>query len=580
MISTELNEAIQKGDVVLVCNLLEGSLLKNDEFHINNPDPKGITPLEYAVRGPRANYELVKKLIAYGADATLQGVIDAGVWGGDPDVLAALLEAGADVHYQKENGYDALINAAYSRDARRNPRLIQHLKLLVDQDVSLIGETEYAETGVRVLSRAGRFDAVQFLLDAGASADHVRWTRLIHAVGVGTLTDVESVLSSGVDLEEKDYWERTAWIVALQIGDIDKAKLLLDSGANRNAVGRCDQPAMFYAIENFQNDTVRWLLNIGVDTQQTDKFGTTALICAVQYNNTEAVAILLAAGMDANQENHGAPIYHATTREIVQQLLNAGADPQEITNEGRRLLLGMDADPDIDLLKVSEADFQRGRNRRFGISNPEHIKEPFWEAMIRSGVNAYQAGEAYTVGSKFGAPYSPIWCAQRFGQSITFLPDSRIVLVAGEHEDGYDPDFCIYNDVIVFGSNGDITIYEYPEADFPPTDFHTATLIGHYIYLIGSLGYAGQRKAGETPVYRLDTQTFRIERLTVSGQGPGWIYRHRAALSGADEVMISGGIVVSEKDGKEVHADNPKTYLLNISSATWRVSELRANDLA
>ncbi len=571
MISTELIKAIQEGNVVLVCNLLEGGLLKNDEFHIKNPDAKGITPLEYAVRGPSANFELVKKLIAYGADATLHGVIVAGVWGGDPDILAALIEAGADIRYQREKGYDALINAAYSRNARSNPRLIQHLKLLVDQGVSLTGETEYAETGVRVLSRAGRFDAVQFLLDAGARADHVRWSRLIHAVGVGTLADVRSILSSGVDLEEKDYWERTAWIVALQIGEIEKAKLLLDSGANRNAVGRCDQPAIFYAIENFQNNTVKWLLNIGVDIQQTDKFGSTALICAVQHNNAEAVAILLAAGMDVNQENHGAPIYHATTREIVQQLLNAGEDPQEITNEGRRLLLGMDADPNIDLLKVPKTDFERGRNRRFGTSNPERIIEPFWEAMIRSGVNAYQAGNVYGVESKFDGTYVPIWCAQRFGQSITFLPDDRIVLVAGEHEDGYDPDFCIYNDVIVFNSNGEIAIYEYPEADFPPTDFHTATLIGHYIYLIGSLGYPGQRKAGETPVYRLDTQTFRIEPLAISGQSPGWIYRHRAAFSGSDNIKITGGIVVSEKDGKEDHIENRRTYLLNLSNAAWQL---------
>lgn len=573
MISKELNKAIQEGDVVLVCNLLENDLLKNETFHINNPDAKGVTPLEHAVCSSKANSDLVKKLIAYGADVRLHGVIVGGVGSGNPDILTALLAAGADVCYQSEKRYDALINAAYSRDVRSNPRLIQHLKLLVDQGVSLTGETEYAETGVRVLSRAGRFDAVQFLLDAGARPDHVKWTRLIHAVGVGTLDDVKAVLRTGVDLEEKDYWKRTAWIIALQIGDIEKAKLLLDSGANRNAVGRCAQPGMFYAIENFQNATVQWLLDIGIDVQQTDEFGTTALICAVEKNNAEAVAILLAAGVDVNQENHGAPIYHATKREIVAQLLQAGADPQGITNEGRRLLLGMQADPDIDLLNVSKTDFERGCNRRFGISNPERIIEPFWEAMIRSGVNACQADKVYKLDGNSDGTYNPIWCAQRFGQSITFLPDNRIVLVAGEHEDGYDPDFCIYNDVMVFGSNGEITIYEYPEADFLPTDFHTATLIGQHIYLIGSLGYIGQRKIGETPVYRLDTQTFQIERLAISGQSPGWIYRHRAIISGVDEIKITGGIIVSEKDGKEDHADNMRTYLLNLNNATWRLCE-------
>src|SRR6185503_1846850 len=118
------------------------------------------------------------------------------------------------------------------------------------------------------------------------------------------------------------------------------------------------------------------------------------------------------------------------------------------------------------------------------------------------------------------------WSAMRFGQSITRLPDGRIVQVAGEHEDAYDEDFCIYNDVFVHEPGGAITLYGYPEDVFPPTDFHTATLVGDAIYLIGSLGYAGARRYGHTPVFRLDTRTFRIERLAPAGDPPGWIYGH------------------------------------------------------
>jgi hypothetical protein len=28
-----------------------------------------------------------------------------------------------------------------------------------------------------------------------------------------------------------------------------------------------------------------------------------------------------------------------------------------------------------------------------------------------------------------------VWCAQRFGQSLSFLPDGRVIQIAGEHED-------------------------------------------------------------------------------------------------------------------------------------------------
>src|SRR5439155_18625462 len=122
------------------------------------------------------------------------------------------------------------------------------------------------------------------------------------------------------------------------------------------------------------------------------------------------------------------------------------------------------------------------RSRRFGAGNPEKMVEPFWEGMIRSGINAYRAAERYD--NNADLKRSPVWCAQRFGQSITRLLDGRIVQVAGEHEDSYDLDFSIYNDVFVHETGGMIHIFGYPESVFPATDFHTATLVGEQIFLI------------------------------------------------------------------------------------------------
>ena len=154
--------------------------------------------------------------------------------------------------------------------------------------------------------------------------------------------------------------------------------------------------------------------------------------------------------------------------------------------------------------------------------------------MIRSGISASQAADLY------GRPLyrrpakeAPIWCAQRFGQSLTLLPDGRVVQIGGEHEDSYDPDFCIYNDVLVHRPDGTIHIFGYPESIFPPTDFHTATLVDEHIYIVGSLGYSGTRQHGVTPVYCLDTESFRIDRVQTLGDAPGWISRHRAVHAAA-----------------------------------------------
>ena len=213
-------------------------------------------------------------------------------------------------------------------------------------------------------------------------------------------------------------------------------------------------------------------------------------------------------------------LHGAGTRDMALLLLDAGADPLELGNEARRAIVGYPPEPDETLLNVSASEFEQGWSRRFGASKPERMEIPFWKGMILSGISAYEGKTLCAGESASAAGDGPVWCAQRYGQSLTFLPDGRIVQIAGEHEDSYDPDFCIYNDVFVHDGAGDVTIFGYPEAVFPPTDFHTATLSGEQIYLIGSLGYHGTRRSGFTPVYRLDTRTFPDGKTGHDGEEP------------------------------------------------------------
>ena len=245
---------------------------------------------------------------------------------------------------------------------------------------------------------------------------------------------------------------------------------------------------------------------------------------AAKCDSVEAVEILLRAGADKKRFRAGNALSHADTPEVALRLLEAGTDPLELSSEARRAILGHPPEPDAGLLRVSAAEFRSFHSSRFGTKNPETMNNPFWEGMIHSGLNAYQAEVHVENERNYDVRNGPIWCAQRFGQSITFLEDGRIVQIAGEHEDHYDSDFCIYNDVFVHAPGGDVTIYGYPVSIFPATDFHTATLIDGYIYLVGSLGYQGTRRFGETPVYRLDIHTLQIECQETTGNFPGWIY--------------------------------------------------------
>ncbi len=109
----------------------------------------------------------------------------------------------------------------------------------------------------------------------------------------------------------------------------------------------------------------------------------------------------------------------------------------------------------------------------------------------------------------------------------------------------------------------------YPYEVFPPTDFHTATLVDDFIYIIGSLGYPEDRKDSEAPVYRLSTVDYRIEKVETTGQGPGRIYKHRAALVGTNVIQIEEGKRIVFNKSREKHLDNDKIYELNLSTSVW-----------
>ncbi len=189
---------------------------------------------------------------------------------------------------------------------------------------------------------------------------------------------------------------------------------------------------------------------------------------------------------------------------------------------------------------LSREDFLIWRSPRPVAEQATRLDNPLWHWLVRTRWSAYRANDLFAGPSCFDD--GPMWSFDRFGKSETLLPDGRVFHIGGEHEDHYDPDFFIYNDVTVVMPDGDIAIYGYPVDAFPTTDFHSATLVGDAIFIIGCLGNPGARKHGSTPVFRLTLDSMRICPVESSGPFPGWIYRHAATLAeDGHSIVISGG---------------------------------------
>ena len=213
---------------------------------------------------------------------------------------------------------------------------------------------------------------------------------------------------------------------------------------------------------------------------------------------------------------------------------------------------------------------------RYGAAHPEHVESELWQKAIRENWSGYDlrkrsarrsplACRDHSHSSYRDSDPGPFWSWERFGRTTTKLPDGRILHIAGEHEDSYDPDFCIYNDVVVEHPDGRREFYLYPQDVFPPTDFHSATLIGDQIILIGSLGYHDLRLPGETQVLKLDTPTLRMTPVATTGEGPGWISRHVAERLGSSILVVGGN--VQTPDG---YKPNEGVFELDLATMTWR----------
>lgn len=461
----------------------------------------------------------------------------------------------------------------------------RHLENGQDPDAG----TEYGETPLKQAYRRGRMDVFALLLELGADLSAMRWGPVHRAVALGDMEALQDAANDG-DLSARDVEGLTPFLLACALGEVEKAEFLLPATDDANLYTTHHRgPALALAAERGQGEIVRWLLANGFDVNETDAHGGTALIAAAEADRAGIVEILLQGGADTgakfdlsaavrnidrkeldlpplpeamkDKEFFETAASETTSARVARLLIRAGVPPQDFDNDVLRELTGAALIPAQD---ITPAVFEAQKQPRFGTANPEQCTCEFWLEMIRTGHSGYAGHEIYG-----GQPHTfdgpAVWSFDRFGMSTMQLPDGKWVQIAGEHEDFYDPDFWIYNDVVVHDGAGNTQVYIYPREIFPPTDFHTATFVDDAIVLIGSLGYEEERRPGETQVLRLNMKDLSIERIETTGESPGWISRHRARLDG-DRIVVWDGMVWDGADYVAMEG----TYALSRSTGAWR----------
>ena len=440
--------------------------------------------------------------------------------------------------------------------------VLQEVRNLVEAGADPDEASLLKDTALEAARFHGYDDVFDYLIHNGATGEKDGFSNLHHAVRYGDLKDVEPLVDS-FDILWRGFAKTSVLHEAVIAGKADVLNALL---AKVSEEGRLEDEEVSHccslAISLGKTEMLLPFLECGVNVD-------VGLDATLEKYDTKLLKTLLAHGANVH-EITDINLYHEdpldvrdadgqpAIAEYVRALLEAGWTVDDLDEFEREQIRFVTEAYRIPKQDIHAPGFLDGASERSGTENPEERTSPYHLEMLRTGESSFAARRRMAK-----LPHAA-WTADRFGQTTTRLPDGRWVQIGGEHEDFYDRDFAIFSDVVVHGPNVEPRVFLYPSDVFPPTDFHSASLVNRDIWIIGGLGYQGSRQTGVTPVHKLSLEDFSITKVETSGQQPGWISRHTAVVEGA-LIVLSGGKI---SDGAQ-HNDLPGTYEFDTQHHKW-----------
>ena len=368
---------------------------------INGQDEDGTTPLmEAAYRG---DDQKVQELIRAGASVTaknkkLQTALHLAIssrsrwaqWEAHSSVIKALIEAGADINGQDEDGTTPLMEAAYRGDDQKVQELIRagasvtaknkklqtalHLatssrswwahssvvKALIEAGTDINGQDEDGTTPLMEAAYRGDDQKVQELIRAGASvtAKNKKLQTALHlaissrsrwAQWKGHSSVVKALIEAGADVNGQDEDGTTPLMKAAYRGDDQMAHELIRAGASVTAKNKKLQTALHLATSSrswwAHSSVIKVLIEAGADINGQDEDGTTPLMQAAYKGHYYAVLELIRAGASVtamNQQQKQRALHIACKEShssVVKALIEAGADVNGQDEDGTTPLM-------------------------------------------------------------------------------------------------------------------------------------------------------------------------------------------------------------------------------------------------
>ena len=298
------------------------------------------------------------------------------------DLVRVLLEGGADVNVQNDEGSTALLEAM-----RRRDRPVAELLLRAGGGVFV--ENASGESPARFALEFGAGVIEWFVEAAGIAARDGAGNSLLHAAARDNRPDaIRYLLENRMTVSVRNGAGETALHAAIRNRATEAAHVLIPAGANLYALDNEGRSPMSFAFDHDRDwraqfftadvlsirdtadntllasavtegrvDAVRQLLELGADVHARDRAGNTALHQAARLGELDALRLLTAAGAQAATRDAAgnSPLHVVGSRdaaETVEVLLARGADLEARNTEGRTPLHEAARRDDGDVVRV------------------------------------------------------------------------------------------------------------------------------------------------------------------------------------------------------------------------------------
>lgn len=324
--------------------------------------------LFYAVQDPATTLSKVQSLINSGADVNAYDTEHGEtvlMWASaktqDPEVIHALVKAGAEVNHITEEGISALALACLKPDYKITKALID-----CGADVNICNAGHWTVLMSLVSRPNPNIDIIKLLVQAGANVNkqnRAGATPLLLAAGKTENPEVINILiKAGANA---NYWLRDddSEISPLKSAAFDNpnpeiVKALVKGGADVNKKDEKGFTALHYAASENNYKVVEALIEAGANIMARAKDGSGIFITAAMHNNSDVINTLIKAGLyvDATDYEGNTPLMRAVIYnpdiDVIRTLIKNEANVNAMNKMGLTALMASAAADKPEFAKI------------------------------------------------------------------------------------------------------------------------------------------------------------------------------------------------------------------------------------